>query len=57
MATVILLSFGLILLAQGLDRVFNPRVRARHARTMTDDDATDAGTDDDGPAVAELIRR
>lgn len=30
MAAVVLLSFGLILFAQGTDRVFNPRVRARH---------------------------
>lgn len=31
MVTVILLVFGLILFAQGTDRLFNPRVRARHA--------------------------
>lgn len=30
MVTVILLVFGLILFAQGTDRLFNPRVRARH---------------------------
>lgn len=31
------LSFALILLAQSLDRVFNPRVRARHAKTIESD--------------------
>ncbi|MFC7079345.1 ABC transporter permease [Halorussus caseinilyticus] len=33
MVSIILLSMGLILFAQGMDRVFNPRVRARHAET------------------------
>lgn len=31
MAVVVLLSYGLILFGQGTDRVFNPRIRARHA--------------------------
>jgi peptide/nickel transport system permease protein len=35
--TITLLSFGLTLLAQSLDKVFNPRVRARHADTVADD--------------------
>lgn len=30
LVTIVILSFGLILFAQGTDRVFNPRVRARH---------------------------
>lgn len=30
MSAIIVLSLGLILLAQGTDRLFNPRVRARH---------------------------
>jgi len=30
MAPIVLLSFGLILLSQGTDRLFNPRVRTRH---------------------------
>lgn len=33
---IITLSMGLILLGQSLDRVFNPRVRARHERTTGD---------------------
>lgn len=33
MITIIILSFGLILFAQGTDRIFNPRVRARHMST------------------------
>lgn len=28
--TIVILSFGLILFSQGTDRIFNPRVRARH---------------------------
>ena len=32
MLMLALLSFGLVLLAQGLDQVFNPRLRARHAQ-------------------------
>ncbi|ODR80946.1 ABC transporter permease [Haladaptatus sp. W1] len=33
MVAIVLLSMALILFAQGMDRVFNPRVRARHAET------------------------
>lgn len=43
MVAIILLSMALILFAQGMDRVFNPRVRARHAETT-------AGSDDADPA-------
>lgn len=38
MVTIIVLVFGLILFAQGTDRLFNPRVRARHANTATEAD-------------------
>lgn len=31
MATITLFTFGLIMFAQGMDRLFNPRIRARHA--------------------------
>lgn len=53
MLAVVLLSFGLILFAQGTDRVFNPRVRARHAKTVKTDDETEAGSTDDS---ARMIR-
>lgn len=44
MLTVIVLALGLTLLAQGADRVFNPRVRARHAKTVEGgDDGDDEG--------------
>ena len=33
MVTILIFSFGLILFAQGTDRIFNPRVRARHVQT------------------------
>lgn len=45
MFTIVLLSFGLILLAQGTDQIFNPRVRARHADSHEDEDeVTDVGS-------------
>lgn len=44
--TIILLSFGLIMFAQGTDRMFNPRVRARH--TTTSNDGTDSTTSPTG---------
>lgn len=39
-AVIVLLSLGLILVAQGADRIFNPRVRARSSSAITDDDRT-----------------
>ncbi|MCU4744363.1 ABC transporter permease [Halobacteria archaeon AArc-m2/3/4] len=36
--TISLISLSLILLTQSADRVFNPRVRAKHSRTISDDD-------------------
>lgn len=44
-ATISLMSIGFILLAQAMDRLANPRIRARHAKTV--DDATASG--DGGP--------
>lgn len=35
---ITVLSMGLILFSQGLDRVFNPRIRARHAKTVSDEE-------------------
>lgn len=35
--TVVILSLGLILFGQGMDRLFNPRIRARHAKHTPDD--------------------
>lgn len=48
MLTIIVLALGLTLLAQGADRIFNPRVRARHAETVATDE-----TDDDGGDTAK----
>lgn len=36
MVTVVTLSFGLVLFAQGTEKLFNPRIRARHAETVDD---------------------
>jgi len=44
MMTVVVFSLGLILLAQGADRVFNPRIRAKHAKTTGDGDAANERT-------------
>ncbi|WP_227015801.1 ABC transporter permease [Haloarcula sp. JP-L23] len=44
MLTIIVLGLGLTLLAQGADRIFNPRVRARHAETVGGGDSEDDST-------------
>jgi peptide/nickel transport system permease protein len=41
MFALTLFSFGLIILSQGLDRVFNPQLRARHAKTVGGDEDED----------------
>lgn len=41
LVSIVLLSLGLILLGQGLDRVFNPRIRARHAKSVGDGEPAD----------------
>lgn len=40
MGAIVLISYGLIMLGQGTDRIFNPRIRARHAKTVDDDETT-----------------
>lgn len=48
MVTIVLFSLGLILLSQGFDRVFNPRIRAKHAKhTGGDADVTTADETDE----------
>lgn len=37
MIAIIAISYGLIMLGQGTDRIFNPRIRARHAKTVDDE--------------------
>lgn len=41
MLTITLFSLGLILFAQGMDRLFNPRVRARHVTSADTDEEDD----------------
>lgn len=36
MAAIVGISFGLVLFAQGTEKLFNPRIRARHAETVED---------------------
>ncbi|WP_436932176.1 ABC transporter permease [Halosimplex halobium] len=52
MLAVIFLALGLTLLAQGADRVFNPRVRARHAKTIEDDGDDEGDTGGPGGATS-----
>lgn len=40
MIAIIILTLGLVLFSQGLDRVFNPRVRARHSNTISSEEET-----------------
>lgn len=47
MMAIIILSFGLILFSQGTDRIFNPRVRARHVSGPDADE--DSEVNDDAP--------
>ena len=49
MLTITVLSVGLILFSQGMDRIFNPRVRARHVKSSGGDDE-DAGPMTNVPA-------
>jgi peptide/nickel transport system permease protein len=37
MITIVIISLGLILLGQGMDRIFNPRIRAKHTSAGDDD--------------------
>lgn len=41
MGAIIFLSLGLILLAQGMDRLFNPRIRAKHDTNLKTDEEAD----------------
>ncbi|SEW31336.1 ABC transporter permease [Natrinema salifodinae] len=52
MFAIVFISIGLTLLGQSLDRVFNPRVRARHEKTTTE---ADGGEVDDEPSTNEVI--
>ena len=51
MLTIIFLALGLTLLAQGADRVFNPRVRARHAKSVEGGDEGEEGGSGGGAAT------
>jgi len=48
MMMIVLLTLGMVLLAQGLDRIFNPRIRARHldsdSESQVEPDAEDEDT-------------
>lgn len=51
---ITMLSFGLILFAQGMDRVFNPRVRARHAKSTGEEGAGPAEGGSGGGTTATV---
>lgn len=46
MITIVVLSLALILLGQGMDRIFNPRIRAQHAKATKEADITDPVEDE-----------
>jgi peptide/nickel transport system permease protein len=52
MLTIIVFALGLTLLAQGADRVFNPRVRARHAKSVAGDGDDSIDTDSSARTAA-----
>lgn len=54
MVAIVFISVGLILLGQSLDRVFNPRVRARHEKTTGAAEAKSG--DEDESNVPEHVR-
>ncbi|WP_415383326.1 ABC transporter permease [Halosimplex sp. TS25] len=43
LVAIVLISFGLILLSQGFDRIFNPKIRAKHAESGSEAAAVDEG--------------
>jgi len=47
--TILVFSLGLVLLAQGMDRVFNPRIRARHSDTAGSAEEDDGVSSDGEP--------
>lgn len=55
MVTIVGISIGLILLGQSLDRVFNPRVRARHERTTAEDGQTESKKNEDEMNVNDVV--
>lgn len=54
MVAIVFISVGLILLGQSLDRVFNPRVRARHEKTTAEAEERIEG--DDESNVPDYVR-
>ncbi|WP_049903534.1 ABC transporter permease [Halococcus agarilyticus] len=53
MLAIVLLILAFIFVAQGLDRVFNPRARARHVDKVPGDDEKSGGDGSSGPQVME----
>lgn len=52
--TIVGISIGLILLAQSLDRVFNPRLRAKHSDTDVEEDEDDEEKKSGGEKAVEM---
>jgi ABC-type dipeptide/oligopeptide/nickel transport system permease component len=53
MITIVILSLGLLLLGQGMDRIFNPRIRARHSNTAGGDEEEAESSQTAGGSVAK----
>ncbi|MCU4743003.1 ABC transporter permease [Halobacteria archaeon AArc-m2/3/4] len=56
MVTIVILSLGLLLLGQGLDRIFNPRIRARHAKHTGGGDSDADGEDEESTSNEQYNR-
>lgn len=52
MVAIVGLSLGLILFAQGMDRLFNPRIRAKHDTSLESED-----TEDNEPSTTSAINK
>ncbi|UPM44302.1 ABC transporter permease [Halocatena salina] len=55
MIAIVGISVGLILLGQSLDRVFNPRVRARHERTAAENGGLESKKNEDDMNVNDVV--
>jgi len=55
MMAIVTLVFGLTMFAQGADRMFNPRIRARHAKVVTSEPAESEGAEqEEGETIARI---
>jgi peptide/nickel transport system permease protein len=54
MMAIVILVFGLTMFAQGADRIFNPRIRARHAKVVASEPADEEEAEEGGETIARI---